>query len=126
MVGAGISRPLYTGERMQSRVRSFVQGETMTNVKTKDVKPADARKKPHIVAPVRMGFVDAMDGKPYSPEYETAKQWWQQNYNQGRLIAAECKASNIKAKWPANTILPELIRQVSQHVARELQPMPAQ
>jgi hypothetical protein len=31
MAGAGLSRPLYTGERMQSRVRSLVQGQTMKN-----------------------------------------------------------------------------------------------
>jgi len=123
----GVYPPLSsTGEHMQSRVCSLVQGKTMTNVKTKDVKSADARKKPHIVAPVRMGFVDAMNGKPYSPEYETAKQWWQQNYNQGRLIAAECKASNIKAKWPANIILPKLIQEISHYVARDMRQMPAQ
>jgi hypothetical protein len=98
----------------------------MTNVKTRDVKSAEVRKKPHLVAPVRMGFVDAMNGKPYSPEYETAKQWWQQNYNQGRLIAIECKANGIKAKWPANTILPKLIQEISQYVARDMRPMPAQ
>lgn len=98
----------------------------MSNVTIKGMKSSAARKKPHIVAPVRMGFIDAMNGRPYSPEYETAQQWWQQNYNQGRLIGIECKASGIKAKWPANTILPESIRRVSQHVARELQPMAAQ
>jgi hypothetical protein len=98
----------------------------MSNVKFKGMKASAARKKPSILAPMRMGFIDAMNGAPYSPEYETAKQWWQQNYNQGRLVAIECRASNIKAKWPANTILPKLIQEISQYVARDLRQMPAQ
>jgi hypothetical protein len=92
----------------------------MSNVTLKGINASAARKKPHLVAPMRMGFIDAMNGAPYAPAYETAKQWWQQNYNQGRLIAIECKAGNIKAKWPANTILPKSIEQIAQYVAREL------
>jgi hypothetical protein len=43
MAGAGISRPLYTGERMQSRVRSLVQGETMTNAKHRYIVVTECR-----------------------------------------------------------------------------------
>ena len=95
----------------------------MSNVTLKGIKASAARKKPHVIAPMRMGFVDAMNGAPFSREYETSPQWWQQNYNQGRLVAIECKVSNIKAKWPANIILPKSIQYVSQRVAGELRPM---
>jgi hypothetical protein len=98
----------------------------MSNVTNKGIKASAARKKPHVIAPMRMGFIDAMNGAPYSPEYETARRWWQQNYNQGRLVAIECKAGNIKAKWPANTVLPKLIQEISQYVARDMRQMPAQ
>jgi hypothetical protein len=92
----------------------------MSNVTLKGITFSAARKNPHVIAPMRMGFIDAMNGAPYAPAYETAKQWWQQNYNQGRLVALECKVNGINAKWPANTILPKSIEQISQHVAREL------
>jgi hypothetical protein len=89
----------------------------------KRISSAKARKSPHLLAPLKIGYFDAMNGAPYTAEYETAKQWWQHNYNQGRLIAAEFKADGIMVKWPPNTILPKIIQDKSKLVARTLRRM---
>lgn len=98
----------------------------MSNNNGRLLSASKARGTPKVLIPVRMGYLDLMNGAPYPQEYETAIKWWQNNYNAGRLIAAEVKASGAKVKWPANTILPKAIQEISKHVARELQPMAAQ
>jgi hypothetical protein len=92
----------------------------MSNERRRPITPRDARRKSHVLIPVRLGYLDGIHGRPYAQDHERAEPWWQHNYAAGRLIAAECRALGTPVAWPASTALPRRIEEISRLVAYSL------
>jgi hypothetical protein len=59
----------------------------------------------------RRGYYDALAGRGFDPEYESACETFQGNYENGRLLGRAILRAGVDApKWPAGDFLPPAIQ----------------
>jgi hypothetical protein len=76
--------------------------------------------KPPIEGAARAGYLDALRGKPFSADWETAEKQWQRNYESGRLWGVAILTLGIEAPvWKPGELTPALLLEALQTIRAE-------
>ena len=83
---------------------------TQTSAKIAAAARKDATAKWNTIDAARLGYLEVLRGRPFSPLYDGESAIWQLNYEKGRLWAASFLAvDGFAPAWKAQTSIPKAL-----------------
>lgn len=67
----------------------------------------------HLIGALRDGYRDAHEGKGFRKQYETAMDWYQKNYERGRLLVVGLRGMGVAPPvWRETVLFPNKLKAI--------------